>query len=66
MNSSVLSALQPGAGPAHDTSMGALLVDAGKLSRDDAERVQRTHEGLGIRFGEAAVRLGLVSEDDVQ
>lgn len=64
MNSSVLSALH--SGPGRDASMGALLVDAGKLSADDAERVLRTHEDLGIRFGEAALRLGLVSEDDIQ
>ena len=64
MNSSVLSALH--SGPGRDASMGTLLVDAGKLSVDDAERVLRTHEDLGIRFGEAALRLGLVSEDDIQ
>lgn len=70
MNSSVLSALHPGPGPvpdaARDASMGALLVDAGKLSPDDAERVLRTHQDLGIRYGEAALRLGLVSEDDIE
>ncbi|MGF6274137.1 protein-tyrosine kinase [Massilia sp. UYP11] len=64
MNSSVLSALH--SGPGRDASMGTLLVDAGKLSVDDAERVLRVHEDLGIRFGEAALRLGLVSEDDIQ
>ena len=68
MNSSVLSALQsgPGSDTVRDASMGTLLVDAGKLSPDDAERVLRTHEDLGIRYGEAALRLGLVSEDDIQ
>ncbi|RNF30490.1 chain-length determining protein [Massilia aurea] len=64
MNSSVLSALH--SDPGRDASMGTLLVDAGKLSVDDAERVLRTHLDLGIRFGEAALRLGLVSEDDIQ
>ncbi len=64
MNSSVLSALH--SDPGRDASMGTLLVDAGKLSVDDAERVLRTHQDLGIRFGEAALRLGLVSEDDIQ
>lgn len=64
MNSPVLSALHSSAGL--DASMGTLLVDAGKLSVDDAERVLRTHQDLGIRFGEAAIRMGLVSEDDVQ
>jgi chain length determinant protein tyrosine kinase EpsG len=64
MNSSVLSALSSDHGL--DSSMGALLRDSGKLSADDAERVLRIHQDLGIRFGEAAVRLGLVSEDDIQ
>ena len=75
MNSSVLSALPTGAshdGALHqnvsnaDSSMGALLLDAGKLTPENAERVLRMQKDLGIRFGEAAVRLGLVSEDDIQ
>src|SRR5688572_28013579 len=49
-----------------DSSMGALLLDSGKLTPESAERVLRMQKDLGIRFGEAAVRLGLVSEDDIQ
>lgn len=64
MNSSVRSALSPRHG--HDSSMGALLRDAGKLDDDDAERVLRVQQDLGLRFGEAAVRMGLVSEDDIE
>jgi chain length determinant protein tyrosine kinase EpsG len=64
MNSPILSALPPD----HDAgmSMGALLREAGKLNAEDAERVMRVHKETGIRFGEAAVRLGLVGEDDIQ
>jgi chain length determinant protein tyrosine kinase EpsG len=51
---------------AAESSMGMLLLDAGKLSAEGAERVLRMQKELGIRFGEAAVRLGLVSEDDIQ
>ncbi len=65
MNSPVLSAL-PNDHAAADSSMGALLLDSGKLTPEDAERVLRMQKDLGIRFGEAAVRLGLVSEEDVQ
>lgn len=64
MNSPMLSAV-----PADHTaemSMGALLLDSGKLNTEDAERVLRMQKETGIRFGEAAVRLGLVSEDDIQ
>ena len=72
MNSSVLSAFPTGApkdgamGLHADSSMGALLLDSGKLTPESAERVLRMQKDLGIRFGEAAVRLGLVSEDDIQ
>ncbi len=53
-------------GEAFDTRMGALLLDAGKLTPEDCERALRMQSETGIRFGEAAVRLGLVGEDDIQ
>jgi chain length determinant protein tyrosine kinase EpsG len=65
MNSPILSAL-PADHSVADSSMGALLLDAGKLTPESAERVLRTQKELGLRFGEAALRLGLVSEDDIQ
>jgi protein-tyrosine kinase len=49
-----------------EASMGVLLLDSGKITPENAERVLRMQKELGIRFGEAAVRLGLVNEDDVQ
>ena len=52
--------------PVPESSMGVMLLDAGKLTPEDAERVLRTQKELGIRFGEAAVRLGLISEEDIQ
>lgn len=64
MNSPVLSPLTADHAAA-EMSMGALLVDTGKLTLDDAERVLRMQKELGIRFGEAALRLGLVSEGDI-
>lgn len=65
MNSPVLSAL-PADHSAAELTMGALLLDSGKLTPEAAERVLRTQKELGLRFGEAAVRLGLVSEEDIQ
>ncbi len=65
MNSPVLSALHADHGAA-ESRMGALLLDSGKLSPENAERVLRTQNETGLRFGEAAVRLGLVSEEDIQ
>ncbi|MET0981744.1 MAG: chain length determinant protein tyrosine kinase EpsG [Telluria sp.] len=63
MNSPILSPL-----PADvvDTRMGTLLVESGKLTAENAERVLRMHRELGIRYGEAAMRLGLASEDDIR
>jgi chain length determinant protein tyrosine kinase EpsG len=65
MNSPVLSAIAAEHSAA-ESRMGALLLDSGKLTPENAERVLRTQKELGLRFGEAAVRLGLVSEDDIQ
>jgi protein-tyrosine kinase len=68
MNSPILNTVPAdyGVGQAADSSMGALLLDSGKLTPEDAERVLRMQKETGIRFGEAAVRLGLVREDDIQ
>jgi chain length determinant protein tyrosine kinase EpsG len=65
MNSPILSAV-PAEHNLAESRMGALLLDSGKLTPENAERVLRTQKELGLRFGEAAVRLGLVSEDDIQ
>lgn len=46
--------------------LGALLVDMGKLKAEDAEQVLRVQKEMGLRFGDAAVKLGFVSEQDVQ
>lgn len=49
-----------------DSSIGALLLASGKITPENAERVLRMQKELGIRFGEAALRLGLISEADIQ
>ncbi len=62
--SSVLSPV--GSPPRVARTLGAILIDSGQLTAEEAERVlvyQRTHN---LRFGEAAVRLGLISEAEVQ
>jgi chain length determinant protein tyrosine kinase EpsG len=46
--------------------IGALLVDMGKLSAEDAEQVLRAQMEMGLRFGDAAIKLGFVTEQDVQ
>ena len=49
-----------------DSSIGALLLESGKITPERAENVLRLQKELGIRFGEAAKRLRLVSEDDIR
>jgi len=49
-----------------DRLIGAILVEEGKLSPGDVERVLDTAREHGIRFGEAAVRLNLVTEEEVR
>src|SRR5471032_2598092 len=49
-----------------DSSIGGLLLESGKITPENAERVLRMQKELGIRFGEAAQRLGLITEADIQ
>jgi receptor protein-tyrosine kinase len=47
-------------------AIGAILVEEERLSVSDAERVDQYATEKGLRFGEAAVQLKLVSQDDIQ
>ncbi|RFO97992.1 chain length determinant protein tyrosine kinase EpsG [Rhodoferax lacus] len=47
-------------------SIGKILVDAGVISQDDAIRVMSYQREKGIRFGEAAIHMGLISEGDIR
>jgi len=49
-----------------DSSIGGLLLESGRITPENAERVLRMQKELGIRFGEAAQRLGLITEADIQ
>lgn len=49
-----------------DLNIGKLLLDSGRISAQDAERILQVQKESGLRFGEAAVKLGLASEDDIQ
>jgi protein-tyrosine kinase len=46
-------------------SIGAILVDSGRLSAQDAEQILRLQSQEGLRFGEAGLRLGLITETDI-
>jgi chain length determinant protein tyrosine kinase EpsG len=47
-------------------SIGAILVDAGRLSLEKSEHILRLHRKGGKRFGDAAIELGLLTEDDIR
>lgn len=49
-----------------DSSVGGLLIQAGKIKPHDVERILDLQAQKGLRFGEAAVRLGLVTDADIQ
>ena len=46
-------------------SIGAILVDTGRLSVKDAEKILRLQKEKRKRFGDAAIELGLVTQDDI-
>jgi chain length determinant protein tyrosine kinase EpsG len=52
--------------PIEDRPIGQILVDMGKLRAKDVRKVFDLHRRKGLRFGEAARRLRLVDDADVQ
>lgn len=53
-------------GAAPHRSLGAILVAGGRLNEPDIRRVLELQRTKGLRFGEAALRLGLISESDLR
>ncbi|WP_374692407.1 chain length determinant protein tyrosine kinase EpsG [Accumulibacter sp.] len=47
-------------------SIGAILIDSGRLTPEAAELVLDRQKTEGIRFGAAGVALGLICEEDIQ
>lgn len=47
-------------------SIGAILVDSGKLTLKEAEHILQFQEEENLRFGDAAVKLGILTENDLQ
>ncbi len=52
--------------PRANRTIGAILVDAGLITPESAEQILRLQRQNNLRFGEAAIRLGLLTEADVQ
>ena len=49
-----------------ERKIGAILVDAGRIKPDEVDRVLRLQLEKRLRFGEAAVQLGIVTPADVE
>jgi chain length determinant protein tyrosine kinase EpsG len=49
-----------------DRRIGSILVAQGKLGPQDIERVLQLQQSQGSRFGEAALRVGLITKEDLQ
>lgn len=52
--------------PGRERAIGAILVDAGRLSAEDAERILRQQKERGLRFGDAAIALRILKTEDIQ
>jgi chain length determinant protein tyrosine kinase EpsG len=52
-------------GADYDRRIGSILTEEGKLGAEDIEPVMQLQQLHGLRFGEAALRLGLITEDDL-
>ena len=46
--------------------IGRMLIQQGKISTEDTEKIVRIQEKEGLQFGDAAVKLGLITEADVR
>lgn len=46
--------------------MGALLVQAGKLTPEGAEQIVQRQQETGLRFGETGMQLGLLDTTDIE
>ena len=51
--------------PTVERSIGAILVDNGRLTPIDAEKILREQKISKARFGDAAIKLGLLTQADI-
>jgi len=49
----------------HSRAIGAILVDEGRLGPNDVDAIQRYANDNGMRFGDAALHLNLLTQDDI-
>lgn len=46
--------------------IGAILIEIGRISSDNVKLILRFQKQQGQRFGDAAIKLGLLNEDDIR
>lgn len=51
--------------PRSERIIGALLVQAGRLTSEGTERIMKLQREQGLRFGDAGIQLGLISAEDL-
>jgi protein-tyrosine kinase len=51
---------------ASNRSIGAILINAGRLTQEAAERIVHKQQDNNALFGEAGIQLGLITRDDVE
>jgi receptor protein-tyrosine kinase len=49
-----------------ERTIGGMLLDAGKITTADAERALGVQKEEGLRFGEACIKLGVVTRADIE
>ncbi len=47
-------------------TIGSLLLEAGKIRAEDADRIIKAQKQYELKFGDAAVKLGLITQEDIQ
>lgn len=50
----------------NESSIGTILVQSGRIKAEDVERVSRLQQEENLRFGDAAIKLGLATLSDIQ
>jgi protein-tyrosine kinase len=52
--------------PLQAGSIGKVLIEIGRLTEDQAEQILTQQKKEGARFGETAIKMGLIKESDIQ
>jgi protein-tyrosine kinase len=58
-------AIRPESTPDRSRALGSILVEHGRLAAVDLDEIQRFAKSNGLRFGEAALQLQLLTQSDI-